>query len=101
MGQGAVNTGVQASQNLASNLTGLTTGGAAAQAAGQVGAANAWSNAAQGPANYYQTMSLVDRMRPPQTTIGTLAATQMAMGGWADPYSASAGANFTGSAVYG
>lgn len=41
MGQGAVNTGVQAGQNFAGQMTGLTTGSAAAQAAGQVGAANA------------------------------------------------------------
>lgn len=61
MGQGAVNTGVQAGQNLASNLTGLTTGAAAAQAAGTVGAANAWSNALQGPANYFQLATLMGK----------------------------------------
>ena len=61
MGQGAVNTGVAASQNLAGNLTSLTTGGAAAQAAGQVGAANAWSNAIQGPSNYMQLSALLGR----------------------------------------
>ena len=41
MGQGAVNTGVGAAQNLAAQQTGLLTGQAAAQAAGQVGSANA------------------------------------------------------------
>lgn len=61
MGQGSVNTGVQASQNLASNLTGLTTGAGAAQAAGTVGAANAWSQALQGPANYLQLSALLGR----------------------------------------
>ena len=61
MGQGAVNTGVQASQNLASNLTGLTTGAGAAQAAGTVGAANAYSQALQGPANYLQLSALLGR----------------------------------------
>jgi hypothetical protein len=45
MGQGAVNTGVNAGQNYASQLTGLTTGSAAAQAAGTVGSANAYSGA--------------------------------------------------------
>ena len=61
MGQGAVNTGVQASQNLASNLTGLTTGAGAAQAAGTVGAANAYSQALQGPSNYLQLSALLGR----------------------------------------
>jgi hypothetical protein len=45
MGQGAVNTGVNAGQNFASQMTGLTTGSAAAQAAGTVGSANAYSGA--------------------------------------------------------
>jgi hypothetical protein len=45
MGQGAVNTGVNAGTNFASQLTGLTTGSAAAQAAGTVGSANAYSGA--------------------------------------------------------
>jgi hypothetical protein len=41
MGQNAVNTGVQAGQNFAGQMTGLITGQGAAQAAGTVGAANA------------------------------------------------------------
>jgi hypothetical protein len=45
MGQSAVNTGVNAGQNFASQMTGLTTGSAAAQAAGTVGSANAYSGA--------------------------------------------------------
>jgi hypothetical protein len=45
MGQGAVNTGVQAGQATAQNLGTLTVGGAQAQAAGTIGAANAYSNA--------------------------------------------------------
>jgi len=61
MGQGAVNTGVAASQNLAGNLTGLSTGAAAAQAAGQIGSANAWSSALQGPSNYLQLSGLLGR----------------------------------------
>jgi hypothetical protein len=43
MGQGAVNTGVQAGQNFAAQQTGLLTGQAAALAGGQVGAANAYA----------------------------------------------------------
>ena len=61
MGQGAVNTGVQASQNAAQNITGLITGAGAAQAAGQVGSANAWSNALQGPSNYLQLSALMGK----------------------------------------
>jgi hypothetical protein len=45
MGQQAVNTGVQAGQNLAAQQTGIITGQAGAQAAGQVGQANAYSGA--------------------------------------------------------
>lgn len=45
MGQGAVNTGVNAGQNFAAQQTGLLTGSAAAQAAGTVGAANAYGGA--------------------------------------------------------
>lgn len=45
MGQGAVNTGVRAGESFAGQMTGLTTGSAAAQAAGTVGSANAYSGA--------------------------------------------------------
>ena len=45
MGQQAVNRGVEAGQNFAGQQTGLLTGQAAAQAAGQVGAANAYAGA--------------------------------------------------------
>jgi len=45
MGQQAVNTGVGAGQTFANQATGIITGQAAAQAAGQVGAANAYSGA--------------------------------------------------------
>ena len=61
MGQGAVNTGVGAGQALGQNLAGLTTGAGAAQAAGTVGAANAWSQAFQGPSNYLQLMTLMKK----------------------------------------
>lgn len=61
MGQGAVNTGVQAQQALGQSLAGLTTGAGAAQAAGQVGAANAISQALQGPSNYIQLAALLGR----------------------------------------
>jgi hypothetical protein len=62
MGQQSVNTGVQAGQNLAAQQTGLLTGQAAAQAAGQVGAANAMGGAIQGLGNQYYLSQL---MRPP------------------------------------
>jgi hypothetical protein len=61
MGQGATNVGVQAGQALGQNLAGLTTGAGAAQAAGQVGAANAISQALQGPTNYLQLATLLGR----------------------------------------
>lgn len=51
MGQGAVNTGVTAGQNFAGSTTGLLTGQAAAQAAGTVGAANAYGGALGGVGN--------------------------------------------------
>ncbi len=61
MGQGAVNTGVSAGQNLAAQQTGLLTGQAAAQAAGQVGAANAMGGAVQGLGNQYYLSQLMQR----------------------------------------
>lgn len=48
MGQGAVNTGVNASQATAQNLGQLAVGGGQAQAAGTIGAANAYGNALSG-----------------------------------------------------
>ena len=65
MGQGAVNTGVTSTQNLASQLTGLTTGSAAAQAAGTVGSANAYSGALGNVGNMAFLSSL---MRPQPVT---------------------------------
>jgi hypothetical protein len=64
MGQGAVNTGVNAGQNFAGQMTGLTTGAGAAQAAGTVGAANAYSGALGNVGNMAFLSSL---MRPPGT----------------------------------
>lgn len=61
MGQGAVNTGVSAGQQTAQNLGQLAVGGAQAQAAGTVGAANAWSNAIQTPSNYLQLSTLMGK----------------------------------------
>lgn len=61
MGQGAVNTGVTAAQNFGQQMTGLTTGAGAAQAAGVVGAANAYGGAAQNVGNAAFLQSL---MRP-------------------------------------
>lgn len=75
MGQGAVNTGVGAGQALGQSLSGLTTGAAAAQAAGQVGSANAWSQALQGPSNYLQLSSLLGKN--PFGGFGTTTPTSM------------------------
>jgi hypothetical protein len=61
MGQGAVNTGVGAGQSTAQSLGQLAVGGAQAQAAGTVGAANAYSQALQGPSNYLQLSALTGR----------------------------------------
>jgi hypothetical protein len=61
MGQGAVNTGVNAGQNFAAQQTGLLTGSAAAQAAGTVGAANAYGGALSNVGNMAFLSSL---MRP-------------------------------------
>jgi hypothetical protein len=61
MGQNAVNTGVNATQNLAAQMTGLTTGSAAAQAAGTVGASNAYAGALGNVGNMAFLSSL---MRP-------------------------------------
>lgn len=61
MGQGAVNTGVNAAQNFGQQMTGLTTGQGAALAAGQVGAANAIGGSAQNIGNMAYLQSL---MRP-------------------------------------
>lgn len=64
MGQGAVNTGVSAAQNFGQQMTGLTTGQAAALGAGQVGAANAIGGSAQNIGNMAYLQSL---MRPTTT----------------------------------
>lgn len=61
MGQGAVNVGVGQGQALGQNLAGLTTGAGAAQAAGVVGAANAYSQALQTPSNYLQLATLLGK----------------------------------------
>ena len=60
MGQQAVNTGVTAGQNFAGSQSGLITGQAAAQAAGQVGAANAYSGALGNIGNYAMLNSLMN-----------------------------------------
>jgi hypothetical protein len=70
MGQGAVNTGVQAGQNFAASQTGLITGQGAAQAAGQVGAANALGGAFGQAGNY----AYMYGMRPQQTQAVTPVA---------------------------
>jgi hypothetical protein len=61
MGQGAVNTGVRAGESFAAGQTGLLTGQAAAQAAGTVGAANAYGGAASNLGNMAYINSLINR----------------------------------------
>jgi hypothetical protein len=61
MGQGSVNAGVNLGQSTAQNLGQLAVGGAQAQAAGTVGAANAYSQALQGPSNYLQLAMLTGK----------------------------------------
>jgi hypothetical protein len=63
MGQGAVNTGVNAGQNFAGQQTGLITGQAAANAAGAVGSANALAGGFGGASNAY----LLNQFMRPQT----------------------------------
>jgi hypothetical protein len=74
MGQGAVNTGVTAGQNFAGQQTGLLTGQAAAQAAGQVGAANAYSGALGNVGNMAFLSSL---MRPQPVAAATTPGAAM------------------------
>jgi hypothetical protein len=59
MGQGAVNTGVNANQGFAAGQTGLITGQGAALAAGEVGAANAYGGAATNLGNMAYLNSLM------------------------------------------
>jgi len=72
MGQGAVNTGVNAGQSAAQSLGQLAVGGAQAQAAGQVGAANAYGGAAQNIGNAFYLNQL---LKPtPSTTAPSMGA---------------------------
>jgi hypothetical protein len=58
MGQGAINTGVQASQQAAQNLGQLAVGQGQAMAAGTVGQANAYSNAFGGMSDFASLYAL-------------------------------------------
>jgi hypothetical protein len=75
MGQQAVNTGVQASQQAAGNLGQLAVGQGQAQAAGTVGAANALGGAVQGLGNMYYLNQL---MRPAAVTPAAMGAPSQA-----------------------
>ena len=68
MGQGAVNTGVNAGQTAAQNQGQLAVGGAQAIAAGQVGAANAYGGTAQNLGNMY---FLNDLLKPKASTVAS------------------------------
>jgi hypothetical protein len=83
MGQGAVNTGVNAAQNFAGQMTGLTTGQGAAMAGGQIGAANAMGGAAQNVGNMAYLQSL---MKPPSANPAVAPSGGYSMQPSADPY---------------
>ena len=67
MGQGSVNAGVNLGQSTAQNLGQLAVGGAQAQAAGQVGAANAIGGAVSNLGNMYYLNQLI---KPNPSTAG-------------------------------
>ena len=71
MGQQAVNTGVGAGQTFAAQQTGLLTGQAAAQAAGQVGAAGAYGSALGNIGN----MAMLSSFMRPQSGVSQPGAT--------------------------
>jgi hypothetical protein len=74
MGQGAVNTGVNAGQTYAGQMTGLTTGAGAAQAAGVVGAANAYGGMVQNMGNLAMMGSMMRPAVTPATGVPGLQA---------------------------
>jgi len=75
MGQQAVNTGVQSGQTFAAQQTGLLTGQAAAQAAGQVGAAGAYGSALGNIGN----MAMLSSFMRPQPVAAPAATPSAAM----------------------
>jgi hypothetical protein len=83
MGQGAVNTGVEASQQAASNLGQLAAGQGQVQAAGTVGATNALTGALQNAGNMYYLNQLMRPATPavtPPPGYGTTGAPGMGGG---------------------
>ena len=83
MGQSAVNTGVNTGQNFAASQTGLITGQAAANAAGTVGAANAYSGALGNIGNYAMLNSF---MKPPGINPAVTPTPQQTAGMSQSPY---------------
>jgi hypothetical protein len=59
LGQAAQGQANQAAQNFVNNQTALTTGAGAAQAAGKIGAANAYSNGLQGAGSSYMLSQML------------------------------------------
>jgi hypothetical protein len=93
MGQGAVNTGVQAGQTTAQSAGQLAVGGAQAQAAGIVGAANALGGGIQNAGNMLYLNQL---MKPNASTTGGQAymggiSASSGGGGGVNPYSLTGG----------
>lgn len=67
-GQGATNQLTNAAGNLGSNLSSNIIGAGNAQAAGQIGQANAWNQAIGGVSNAYQNNQLMNLIRNPGST---------------------------------
>ena len=93
MGQGSVNAGVNLGQSTAQNLGQLAVGGAQAQAAGQVGAANAIGGAVSNLGNMYYLNQLI---KPSASTTGGQAymggiSASSGGGGGVNPYSLTGG----------
>ena len=70
IGQTSANLVNQAGQNYATNAGNLMTSGAAAQAAGRVGAANAITGGVGTYLNYSQNNALLNALRTPQANVG-------------------------------
>jgi hypothetical protein len=81
IGQTATNLVGQAGQNYATNVGNLMTGAGAAQAAGQVGMANAITGGLGTYLNYSQNNALLNALRTPQIPYSAATTVPMQPGG--------------------
>jgi hypothetical protein len=81
IGQTATSQTAQAGQNYATNVGNLMTGSAAAQAAGQVGQANALTGGLGTYLNYSQGNALLNALRTPQVPYNSATTIPMQPGG--------------------